>query len=188
MVLASKRGFVIWLTGLPAAGKTTISKILVPEIGGRVERLDGDEVRTWLSPQNGFSRADREIHLKRVAHICHLLARNGVVVIASFVSPYKSTRDYARSVIGDFVEVYVKCSIGTCMKRDPKGLYKMASEGKISNMTGTQDAYEEPETPEIVVETEKLTAEGAADVILKKLQMLGLLVAEGPRMAQREDR
>jgi len=102
----------------------------------RVEVLDGEEVRAWLSPDSGFSREDREKHLKRVAHVCNLLARNGVAVIAAFVSPYRSLRDFARRSVGRFVEVYVRCSLGTCMKRDSKGLYVKALRGEIRDMTG----------------------------------------------------
>ena len=114
-----RRGFVVWLTGLPGSGKTTIAKRLEPKIrahGFPVEVLDGDEVRRWLSPEAGFSREDRERHLRRVAYVSHLLTRNGVVVIASFVSPYRSVRKFARELIKDFVEVYVKCSLDTVYK------------------------------------------------------------------------
>jgi adenylylsulfate kinase len=171
-------GFVLWLTGLPGSGKTTIASILGPRLktsGLRVEMLDGDEVRKWLSPNEGFSREDRERHLRRVAHVAELLSRNGVVVICSFVSPYVSTRTYARETIGNFVEVYVKCSLEMCQKRDPKGLYKKASAGQMTNMTGVQDAYEPPPTPEIIVDTERAPPETCAGEILSKLQEFGYI-------------
>lgn len=170
------QGFVIWLTGLPGSGKTTIARVLegvLREAGFRVELLDGDEVRKWLSPEAGFTREDRERHLRRVAHVCHLLTRNGVVVIASFVSPYKSSRGYARRLVKNFVEVYVKCSLGTCIRRDPKGLYKKALRGEVKNMTGVHDPYEEPENPEVEVDTDLLSPEEAALLILKRLRELG---------------
>ena len=172
------RGFVVWLTGLPGSGKTTIARRLAEELrrrGRNVERLDGDEVRKWLSPKEGFSREDRELHLRRVAYVCKLLARNGVAVIASFVSPYRSVRDLAKRTVGDFVEVYVRCSLETCMRRDPKGLYKKALKGEITNMTGLQDPYEEPLNPEVVVDTEKESLEECVDKILNKLRELGYL-------------
>ena len=173
-----RRGFVVWLTGLPGSGKTTIARRLEPmlrSLGLPVEVLDGDEVRKWLSPEAGFSREDRERHLRRVAHVSHLLARNGVAVIASFVSPYRSVRDFARELIKDFVEVYVKCSLETCMRRDPKGLYKRALKGEISDMTGLQDVYEEPLKPEVVVDTEQMSPEECAQRILETLKKLGYI-------------
>jgi len=169
---------VVWLTGLPGSGKTTLAKTLEPRLidnGRRVEVLDGDEVRGWLSPGEGFSREDRERHLRRVAHICHLLARNGVAVLAAFVSPYRSTREYARGLITDFVEVYVKCSLETCVKRDPKGLYKNAREGKITLLTGLQDPYEEPTNPAIIIDTEAETPTESAGEILTVLTRRGYL-------------
>ncbi len=178
MERASTEGFVVWLTGLPGSGKTTIAKLVQRELGRRgrkTELLDGDEVRTWLSPNEGFSREDRERHLRRVAHVCQLLARNGIVVLASFVSPYRSTREYARNTIGNFVEVYVKCSLETAMKRDPKGLYRKASQGKIGNMTGVQDPYETPTTPELTVETDTSTPESSARKVLNALAALGYI-------------
>jgi adenylylsulfate kinase len=174
----SNKGFVVWLTGLPASGKTTISAILgdrLRRIGLRVESLDGDEIRKWLSPNEGFSREDRERHLRRVAHVAQLLSRNGVAVLCAFVSPYHSTRSYARRVIPNFVEVYVKCPIEVCIKRDPKGLYKQAAAGQISNMTGVQDAYEPPSSPELVVDTENAHPEDSADAVFLKLQQTGYL-------------
>jgi len=170
------RGFVLWFTGLPGAGKTTIAKILEPKLreqGARVQILDGDEIRGWLSPQEGYSREDRERHLRRVAHIAELLSRNDVVVICSLVSPYRSARDYARKVIPNFVEAFVKCSLETAVQRDPKGLYKKAREGQIKNMTGTQDPYEEPPNPEMVVETDNQTKEESAEFVLGELHRLG---------------
>lgn len=146
-------------------------------MGMRVEQLDGDEVRKWLSPGEGFSREDRERHLHRVAHVAQLLARNEVVVLCAFVSPYISSREYARQVISDFVEVYVECSLETCKARDPKSLYKKAAEGKISNMTGVQDAYEPPPSPEIVVNTERAAPAESAHEVLVRLSELGYVKA-----------
>ena len=173
-----EKGCVVWLTGLPGSGKTTIARILEKELrarGYKVELLDGDEVRKWLSPEAGFTREDRERHLRRVIYVSKLLARNGVIVLASFVSPYRSIRAEARRIIGDFIEVYVKCSLETVIKRDPKGLYARALRGEIKHMTGIDDPYEEPENPEVIVDTEKDPPEENAKKILQKLEELGYI-------------
>lgn len=170
------KGFVVWFTGLPCSGKTTVARKLgnmLREKGHRVEVLDGDELRKKLDPEVGFSKEDREVHIRRVAYVSHLLARNGVAVLVCLVSPYRHVRAYAREIIGDFVEVWTKCSLETCIKRDPKGLYKKALAGEIKDMTGIQDPYEEPLNPEVIVETEERTAEENAKKVLKKLEELG---------------
>jgi adenylyl-sulfate kinase len=172
-----KPGFVVWLTGLPGSGKTTIARKLEPELRNPdrpVEVLDGDEIRQNLSKGLGFSREDRETHLKRVTYVAKLLSRNGVAVIAAFISPYRSIRDYARKETTNFLEVYVKCSVETCAKRDPKGLYKKASSGQISDLTGPQDVYEEPPAPDLALDTEKLTVEECVAAIQNKLRELKL--------------
>jgi adenylylsulfate kinase len=176
------RGFVVWLTGLPSSGKTTIAKRLEKYLrsrGFKVELLDGDDVRKWLSPEAGFSREDRERHLRRVAYVSKLLARNGVVVIASFVSPYRNVRDEARRMIeGEglkFVEVYVKCSLEECMRRDSKGLYEKALRGEIRDMTGVQDVYEEPLNPEVLVDSEKQDPDKCVEEIVGKLREFDLI-------------
>jgi adenylylsulfate kinase len=157
MVRSEDSGFVIWLSGIPGSGKTTTAKFLENELrrrGLRVETLDGDEVRRSLSPDLGFSRLDRELHAKRVSYLSRLLSRNGVITIVALISPFQSSRDYARNLIGRFVEVWVNCSVETCRMRDPKGLYKQAQEGKLSNLTGMQDPYEPPLNPEVIIDTE----------------------------------
>ncbi|MFQ6051855.1 MAG: adenylyl-sulfate kinase [Candidatus Hydrothermarchaeota archaeon] len=173
-----EKGFVIWLTGLPASGKTTIARELesiLRDKGIKVEVFDGDEVRKKLSPDLGFSKRDREIHAKRVAYVSKLLARNGVAVIVALISPYRKFRENARKEIGDFIEVYVKCSLETCMKRDPKGIFKKALRGEINNLTGVQDPYEEPLNPEVTVNTEVETPEESTMKIIEKLKDLGYL-------------
>jgi adenylylsulfate kinase len=173
-----RQGFVVWLTGLPASGKTTIARQLEPELrrrGWPVEVLDGDEIRQTLSKGLGFSREDRETHLKRVTYVAKLLSRNGVAVIAAFISPYRNIREYARKETTNFVEVYVKCSVEACAQRDPKGLYKRASAGQIKDLTGPQDPYEEPLNPDFTVDTEELTVAQSVDAIKSKLQELNLV-------------
>ena len=171
-----ERGFVVWFTGLPGSGKTTIARRVekaLRAMGWRVELLDGDEVRRRLDPEIGFSREDREIHIRRVAYVSHLLARNGVAVLVSLVSPYISSRKRAREIVGErFLEVWVKCSLETCIKRDPKGLYKRALAGEITNMTGIQDPYEEPPNPDVTVDTERDDPEEGAEKVLQKLREL----------------
>jgi len=172
-----EKGFVIWITGLPASGKTTVARIVADKLrsmGLKVEMLDGDEVRKWLSPEAGFTREDRERHLRRVAYVSKLLARNGVAVIASFVSPYRKIRSEIRQVIESenipFIEVYAKCSLQKCIERDPKGLYKKALAGEIKHFTGLDDPYEEPENPEITLDTENTPPEENAKKLLNYIK------------------
>lgn len=175
---AMHKGFVVWLTGLPASGKTTIGDLLknsFEEISMKVELLDGNTIRQYFSPELGFSKKDREINIRRIAYISHLLSRNGVIVIVSAISPYNSTRLEARRLIGNFAEVYVKCSLDTCKKRDPKGEYKLAMEGKISNFTGIHDPYEVPVNPEVVLDTETLEPSECVHQIINYLKRVGYL-------------
>jgi adenylylsulfate kinase len=156
---------------MPASGKTTIAKALYPKLnesGFKVELLDGDIVRKELSPELGFTKKDREMHAKRVVYLCKLLSRNGVISIVCLISPYREFRRYARTEIcsNNFYEVYVKCSLESCIRRDPKGLYKKALSGEIKDLTGLQDRYEEPENPEIIVNTDEQTLEQYVNVIL----------------------
>lgn len=174
-------GFTIWFTGLSGAGKSTLSRVIEQRLkacGRNVEVLDGDIVRTHLSKGLGFSREDRNTNIQRIAFVCNLLTRNGVVSIAAAISPYCEAREWARQEIGNFVEVYVKCPIEVCCQRDVKGLYKLVEEGKIKNLTGVDDPYEEPEHPELVIETDKETVEESATRILVKLEELGYLEPE----------
>ncbi|MDQ2903196.1 MAG: adenylyl-sulfate kinase [Chloroflexota bacterium] len=177
----STQGFTLWFTGLSGAGKSTLSEIIEQRLkarGLRVEVLDGDIVRTHLSKGLGFSREDRDTNIKRIAFVCNLLTRNGVACISAAISPYRETRAWARTQIGNFVEVYVKCPIDVCRQRDVKGLYKLADEGKIKEFTGVSDPYEEPEQPELVVETDRETIEESVARILAKLEELGYLEPE----------
>jgi len=173
-----EHGFVVWLTGLPGSGKSTIARGLEKKLkakGLKVEAFDGDEVRKNLSKGLGFSKEDRDTHNKRVIYVCKLLTRNGVNAIVSLISPYRSTRAYAREQLPKFVEVYLKCSLEECIRRDPKGLYKRALAGEITNMTGIQDPYEEPINPEVTLNTENDTSKQNIRKVMQKLQDLGYL-------------
>src|SRR5947199_6922574 len=177
----TRKGFTIWFTGLSGAGKSTLSEVLEERLkarGRNVEILDGDIVRTHLSKGLGFSRADRDTNIKRIGFVCGLLTRNGVVCISAAIAPYAEAREWARKEIGNFVEVYVKCPIEVCRQRDVKGLYKLVDEGKIKGFTGVDDPYEEPQQPELVVETDKETVEESVSRIIAKLEELGYLESE----------
>jgi adenylyl-sulfate kinase len=187
----SDTGFTIWFTGLSGAGKSTLSEVIEQRLrarGRKVEVLDGDIVRTHLSKGLGFSREDRDINIKRIAFVCSMLTRNGVVCISAAISPYREAREWARKEIGNFVEVYVKCPLDVCRERDVKGLYKLVDEGKIKNFTGVDDPYEEPERPELVIHTDKETVEESIQRIFAKLEQLGYLaVGAGLAPALSED-
>lgn len=173
-----QRGVTLWFTGLPSSGKSTIARILERKFrqwGLKCEMLDGDVVRTNLSKGLGFSREDRDANIKRIGFVAHLLTRNDVIAIAAAISPFREARDYNRRLIGNFVEVYVKCAVEECEKRDVKGLFKKARAGEIKGFTGVDDPYEEPLHPEAVCETDKETAEESAEKILRKLKELGYL-------------
>ena len=174
-------GFTIWFTGLSGAGKSTLSEVIEQRLrarGRNIEILDGDIVRTHLSKGLGFSREDRDNNIKRIAFVCNLLTRNGIINIAAAIAPYREARDWARREIGNFVEVYVKCPLEVCRERDVKGLYKLVDEGKIKNFTGVDDPYEEPVHPELIVETDKETVEESVTRIFARLAELGYLESE----------
>lgn len=172
-IVIMSEAFVLWFTGLPSSGKTTLARIMADklrDLGVRVELLDGDEVRRSLSPDLGFSKQDRETHAQRVAYLCKLLSRNGIVPLVSLISPYRASRQQAREHVGDrFVEIWTKCSLEACIERDVKGLYRKAMEGKIGDMTGVQDPYEEPVDNEVTVDTEHNPADMCAAKILHYL-------------------
>lgn len=169
-------GYCLWLTGLPSAGKTTIARELAPLLrahGWNVELLDGDEVRQGLSSDLGFDRKARESHAARVTYVAKVLARNGVIPIVALISPYASSRAKARAEIGKFVEIYVTTPIDVCEERDVKGLYKKAHAGLVHDMTGVDDPYEVPQSPEIRVDTVGRTPAQSAQYILSELERLG---------------
>lgn len=172
------QGFTLWFTGLPCSGKTTISEIVEKELRSRglnVEALDGDEIRRNLSKDLGFSKEDRDKHLRRIGYIARLLTRNSIVTLAAFVSPYRELRSHLRDEIGNFIEVYVRCSVEVCIQRDVKGMYKKALAGEIKNFTGVSDPYEVPQEPEIIVETDKETPAESAKKVIQSVDAFGYI-------------
>lgn len=175
-----KDGFTLWFTGLSGAGKSTIATLLVERLRAMdrtVELLDGDEIRKNLSQGLGFSKADRDANIQRIAFVAKLLSRNGVVAITAAISPYRETRDRARAEIGSdrFVEIFVDCPLDVCEQRDVKGLYARARSGEIAQFTGISDPYEAPENPEVVLHTDRQTPEESAEAILAFLVEYGKL-------------
>jgi len=178
------RGFVLWLTGLSGAGKTTLAGRLAPELrarGLRVEVLDGDEVRTNLSKGLGFSKEDRDTNIRRIGYVARLLARNGVAALTAAISPYAEVREEVRRAVeadgAEFVEVYVECPLDVLAERDVKGLYKKALAGEIKGFTGVSDPYEEPRAPEVTVRTHEEAVGTSAGRIVEELERRGLLRA-----------
>ena len=171
-------GFTIWITGVSGSGKTTLAYALkkkLEEMGYKAEVLDGDEIRETLYPNLGFSKEERQMHNRIVTYMAKLLSRNGVIAIVSLISPYRKIRENARKEIGRFMEVYVKCPIEVRFKRDPKGLYLMATEGKLRGLTGYDGEYEEPENPEVVVDSSQMTVEEEVNAVISKAKELGYL-------------
>ncbi len=176
--MSEQKGFTLWFTGLPCSGKSAVAD-RVAEIlrakGLRVERLDGDIVRQGLSQDLGYSKEDRDENIRRVTFVAKLLTRNGVAVLTSFISPYRELRAHARKEIGNFIEVYARCPVEVCMKRDVKAMYQKALRGEIKEFTGVSDPYEEPLAPEIILETDKETLEECAAKVIKRLNDLRYL-------------
>ena len=176
--MCNNKGFTLWLTGLPCSGKTTVADGVAKKLramGLKVERLDGDIVRQGLTRDLGFSKEDRDINIERVTFVAKLLSRNGIAAIVSFVSPYREKRRQARTETMNFVEVYLKCPVDVCQKRDTRGMYKKALAGEIKDFTGISDPYEEPENPEIILETDKETPRESIDKVIKRLKELNLI-------------
>jgi adenylylsulfate kinase len=182
----SDKGFTIWFTGLSGAGKSTIAEMLYHELKARdlkTEILDGDEVRKNLSKGLGFSKEDRDTNIARIAYVANLLTRNGVATICCPISPYRATRDAARELIGEFVEVYVHATVDEiAAHRDPKGLYKKALAGEITGFTGVDDPYEEPLEAELVLNTLEESPEESLQIVLNTLAELGRIEDAGRRV------
>ena len=168
--------FVLWMTGLPCSGKTTIAKRL-QELYPKFAVLDGDELREWLSPKD-FSRDARNEHNRRVAHLAKQLLKHNVSVLVSLISPFKENREDARKVIGDdkFIEAYIKCSLSVCEERDVKGMYKKARLNEIEDFIGINTDYEIPDNPHLTVNTETCSLDECVSKILNFLKSMKLQI------------
>lgn len=178
--LLKQKGVILWFTGLSGAGKSTVAVALEKALHTARHagyRLDGDNLRHGLNKDLGFSPEHRTENIRRVGEVAALMADAGLIVIASFISPYRTDREQVRALVepGVFVEVYVKVELETAEKRDPKGLYKKARTGEISEFTGISAPYEEPENPELVVNTDELSVEEAVTHIMEWLREKGYL-------------
>ncbi len=168
----------MWITGLPASGKSTIAGLVKNYLKSKnmpVMILDGDELRKTLSSDCDYTEQGRKEHNRRVIEIAKLLVKNDITTIIPLISPYRETRELARKEIPNFVEVYIKASLETCIKRDPKGLYQKAKAGEVKNMTGISSPYEEPTNPEIILDTENSTPQESLDALIQKLEDMGYL-------------
>lgn len=180
--LLGQRGTVIWLTGLPASGKSTIAFAFERRLidGGHAAYvLDGDNVRHGLNGDLGFSPKDRDENIRRIGEVAALFADAGIIAVASFISPYREARQRAREAAGAraFLEVHVATSLAACEERDPKGLYKRARAGEVPSFTGVSAPYEEPEAPELTLQTQGKTIDACVDELVACLEERGLLSA-----------
>lgn len=176
----NQRGAVIWMTGLPSSGKSTVANELASHLhrrGNLAYVLDGDNIRHGLNRDLGFSPGDREENIRRISEVANLFADAGLIAITAFVSPYRKDRQYCRTLAGPdrFVEVYVHASLDVCEKRDPKGLYKKAKKGELPQFTGISAPYEEPLSPEITLRTEKMALKEEVDTVIRNLMEKGIL-------------
>ncbi len=181
--VASASGFTIWFTGLSAAGKSTLARLVGAELerhGVKVEYLDGDVVRTHLSKGLGFSKEDRDVNIRRIGFVASELVRHGGAVLCAAVSPYRATRNECRAMVGAdaFVEVFVDAPLEVCEARDTKGMYRQAREGKIKNFTGVDDPYEPPLAAELVLDSVNHTAEENAARVLSYLVAQGFVLPQ----------
>lgn len=176
------KGFTVWLTGLSGSGKSTLSQLLgkkLKEYGRNAEILDKDMISSNLCQGLGFTKEDRDICIQRITFVCKLLTRNGVAVLSPAISPYREARETARKEIGNFIEVYVKCPLAVCVQRAVSGLSERALKGEMKEFSGISDPYEEPINPDVVVDTDKETAEESANKIVQKLTELGYISQTG---------
>jgi adenylylsulfate kinase len=175
---ATTTGATLWFTGLPSAGKTTIANALAERLAPMpVEILDGDAVRPVLSPELGYTRADRDANVARIGWVANLLARNGVIVLASVVSPFAAARDGVRALHGDvrFLEVHVATAVEVCQERDVKGLYAKQRGGDLAGLTGIDGEYEPPVTPELRIDTAGRSVDDVVDELIALLRKENVL-------------
>ena len=175
MLKENRMSFVLWMTGLPCSGKTTLAKKLSDKVNN-IAILDGDELREWLSPKD-FSREGINEHNRKVANLAKLLSNHNVPVLVSLVSPFNENRKDARKIIGDnkFIEIYVKCSLSICEERDVKGMYKKARQNEIKDFIGVNTDYEIPDNSELILDTEKLSVEESVNKLLLYLKNKNLI-------------
>jgi len=171
----NQKGLVLWFTGLSGSGKSTIAnevEYILNSMGYATYLLDGDNIRHGLNSDLGFSKKDRKENIRRISEVTKLFQDAGIITLVTFISPFKEDRNNARKLIpeGRFIEIYVKCSLETCETRDVKGLYKKAREGIIKDFTGISSPYEEPEKPEIILNTEKETLKESVDKVINYLK------------------
>jgi adenylyl-sulfate kinase len=172
-VLNNSKGLTLWFTGLSSAGKSTLARAVYERLsscGYRLELLDGDEVRKYLSKGLGFSKEDRDDNIRRIGYVAELLTRHGVITLVSVISPYRSVRQEVRERTGNFIEIYVNAPLAVCERRDVKGLYRKARSGEIHAFTGIDDPYEEPLSPEIECHTDLETLEESVEKVLREIE------------------
>ncbi|MDQ0339986.1 adenylylsulfate kinase [Caldalkalibacillus uzonensis] len=173
--LNGHKSCIIWFTGLSGSGKSTLANALAKALHEQQVRtyvLDGDNIRHGLNKDLGFSPQDRVENIRRIGEVAKLFVDAGIIALTAFISPYRADREQVRSLVedGEFIEVYVKCPLSECEQRDPKGLYKKARAGEIPEFTGISSPYEEPEQPEIIIETDRLSVKEAVEQLLRLLK------------------
>ena len=178
--LNGHKSAILWFTGLPGSGKSTLACRLEEKLfrrGIRTFVIDGDNIRTGLNKGLGFSAEDRQENIRRIGEVAKLFVEAGTMVMTAFISPYRKDRELVRNLVdkGEFIEVYVKCPLRVCEQRDVKGHYKMARQGIIKNFTGIDDPYEEPEHPEQVIETDRMTIDESVEHIIQYLAEKGYI-------------
>jgi len=177
--IKGQRPLIIWFTGLSGSGKSTIAndlEIALSEKKLHTYLLDGDNVRHGLNKDLGFSPEDRKENIRRIAEVSKLFLDSGIIVITAFISPFEEDRKMVRDLVGNenFIEVYAKCSLEECIRRDPKGLYEKAKQGEINNFTGLKQSYEVPSSPELVLDTENFSVKDCVNQVLHFLNKKGM--------------